>query len=375
MRAAQKEFDDHETGLARAYEADKDAVALTIAVNALTSAVEAKRGRVDRVEDECTEKSEVYEGDELFRYLRARGFGTEGYRSTGLVARLDYWVARLVNFDKASVDYDHLQKVPEWHRTDLAQVEARLKQESDRLAAVHDKAFEPLVPFKNKLREAGKALDAAADAISKEHALIATAQRTLSDASLAQDEDLKKIKRELAAALERINIRDLQELARRTETPEDDVIVQKIIRNRNDLTDVESQSNSLAREIAALKARADDMESIESKMRRNDWHHSDHSFSGNMDGQLSNMMVGLVTADAMWRALDNAHAAPAPSYRETVSSSPWPSSSSSSSSDWGSSSSSSSASSSSDSWGSSSGSDYSTGGGSGGSDYSTGGGV
>lgn len=378
LRAAQKAFDDHEAGLKTSFEADAANVTLSVSVAELNAAAQAKRERVSRVEDECREKAAAYEADDLFRYLRKRGFGTEGYAASGLVARLDRWVSRLVNYDKASADYDHLLKIPGWHRDDLEQVEQRLASESVKLDAVHEKAFASLVPFKDKLRAAGKALDAAADAISKEHALIATAQRTLSDASIAQDEDLKKIKRELAAALERINIRDLQELARRTATTEDDEIVRKIIQNRNDLADVEAQSNSLAREIASLKSRASGFESIESKMRRKDWHHSDHSFSGSMDTHLSNLMLGTLTADAIWSVLSNAHVAPAPSYRETVSNSPWPQSSgsswnsdSSSSSSWGSSSSSSSSS----DWGSSSGSDYSTGGGSGGSDYSTGGGV
>jgi Chromosome segregation ATPases len=371
LSLAQKEFDEHEAVLKEKFEADAEAMALSVTVSGLKSSVEDKRERLARVEAECSSKVEAYENDELFLYLRKRGFGTEGYSSTGIIARLDHWVSRLVNYDKASADYEHLLKIPGWHRDDLEQSDARLVEMSNKLDEVQKKAFATLVPYKNKLRAAGKALDAAAEAIADEHHKIAAAQRTLSEASIAQDDDLKKIKRELANALERINIRDLQELAKRTDTKEDDVIVQKIIQNRNDLADIESQSNKFAREIAGLKQRAKEFETIESKMRRKSWHHSDHSFSGSMDTHLANMLLGVVTADAVWRAMSNAHRDPAPSYRESVSSSPWPSSgsswssSSSSSSDWGSSSS---------SWGSSS-SDYSTGGGSGGGDYSTGGGV
>ncbi len=372
LRAAQEAFDDHEGGLKTAFEADGTAMALSVVVAELKSAAQSKRERLSRVEEECEEKAVAYEADDLFRYLRKRGFATVSYTATGMVARLDNWVARLINFGKASADYDHLLKIPGWHRDDLEQVEQRLASEAAKLDAVHEKAFATLVPFKEKLRAAGKALDAAADAISKEHSVIATAQRTLSDASIAQDEDLKKIKRDLAAALERINIRDLQELARRTAATEDDEIVRKIIQNRNDLTDVEAQSNTLAREIALLKSRVSGFESIEGKMRRKDWHHNDHSFRGNMDTHLSNMMLGTLTADAIWSVLSNAHVAPEPSYRETVSSSPWPTSTGSS---WNTSSGSTSSNSSSDSWGTSSGSDYNTGGGSGNSDYSTGGGV
>lgn len=369
MRVAKKAFDDHEATLAMAFEADAAAVALTVSVNELKSTAEAKRERFARVEEDCETKSAAYEADELFRYLRKRGFGTESYHASGLVARLDNWISRIVNYGKASSDYEHLQKIPGWHREDLDEVEQRLEAESKKLSSVHDAAFKSLVPFKDRVRAAGKALDAAADSISREHALISTAQRTLSEASLAQDDDLKKIKRELAAALERVNIRDLQELARRTSSTEDDEIVRKIIQNRNDLADAEAQSKSVAREIAALKTRASDFEQIESKMRRKDWHHSDHRFNDGIDTHLASMLAGALTADAVWSVMNRAHRDPPPSYRETVTSSPWPSSTGSS---WNSSSSSSSSSS---DWGSSSsGSDYSTGGGGGGSDYSTGGG-
>lgn len=367
MKKAQKAFDEHEAILAAAFEADADATALTIAVNQLKATVETKRERFARVDEECETKSAAYEADELFRYLRARGFSTEGYRSTGLTARLDHWISRLVNYGKASADYDQLQKIPGWHREDLDEVEGRLTSEAGRLAEIQNEAFKSLVPFKERLREAGRALDDAADAISREHAKISSAQRLLSEAALAQDDDLSRIKRELANALERINIRDLQELARKTATTEDDAIVRKIIQNRNDLADVEAQSRSLARDIAALKARAGDFEELESKMRRKSWHHSDHRFNDGVDIHLASMLAGALTADAVWSVMSRAHRDPPPSYRETVSSSPWPSSSGSS---WNSSSSSSGS-----SWGSSSSSDYSTGGGSGGGDYSTGGGV
>lgn len=371
MREAQAAFNEHESLLARSFEADADAVALTVQVNGLHSSVAAKRERAQRVEDECRAKIAAYEGDELFLYLRKRGFGTEAYTATGLFARLDHWVSRLVNFDKAATDYEHLLKVPGWHREDLEEAEQQLQSASSKLAVIQEKAFKTLAPYKDKLRTLGRALDEAADAISRQHAEIASAQRVLSEAALAQDGDLRKIKQELAAALERINIRDLQELARKTDTPEDDEIVKKIVANRNDLAEVEASSTVFAREIATLKGRASEFEGIETRMRRKDWHHSDHRFSDGLDNHLSSMLAGALTADAVWSVMSRAHRDPVPSYRETVSSSPWPSSTGSS---WNSSSSSSSPSSSWGSSSSSSGSDYRTGGGSDDSNYATGGG-
>lgn len=368
LRAAQAAFDEHEKTLASAFESDADVVSLRQDVVARANALNEFKAKLARSAEESSTKSASYEADELFMYLRRRAYGEEGYHASGIVERLDRWIARLIGYDRARLDYERLQKNPEWNRARVEKATADHGDLAARLKKIEDEAFKTLAPFKDKLRVAGKALDAAADDISRQHAIISTAQRTLSDASLAQDEDLKRITSELAKALERVDIRSLEDLARRTESKEDDLIVRDIIRNRNDIADLNSQSNVLAREIASLKARAAEYEAIETKMKRKDWHHSDHSFEGNMDSLIGNMAIGVITSDLIWQTMQNSHVAPRPTYQESVRTSPWSSGSSSSSS--------SSSSGSSGDWGSSSSntSDYSTGGGGGGGDYSTGGG-
>ena len=374
MTVAQTRFDAHEQELAARLAADPEAVKLTALVNRLTTDVRNLAEKTDRIRKDCEDKASAYEDDELFAYLRRRGFGTDGYRSSGLVARLDHWVSRLCGYDRAAADYVQLQKIPGWHEENLARIRSELSRSTAALEILHKDTFKTLVPLKDALRQAGGRLDAAADDLARAHASVKEAQRTLADAASAQDEDLKVIRRTFAKTLERANLKDLEALAARTETKEDDRIVRNIAANRAELAALEEQSDGIAREVAVLKGRVSEIESIEGRFRRKNWHHSDHSFGlrGDVDGFLAGLVTGMVTSDSVWRSLESAHRDPAPSYRESVSpsSSPWDSGSSGSGGSYGSSGSS-----------SSSGSDYSTGGGwggsdsgSSGSDYSTGGG-
>lgn len=332
LNAAQSEFDAHEQTLKDRFESDEAAVALRRDVAAHGNSLEAYREKLARAEEERDNKSAAYEEDELFTYLRGRGYGKGGSSSGGLTARLDAWVARLIGYDKASADYDRLQQIPEWNRTRVGAAQQEYDVLASRLRKIEEEAFASLVPFKEKLRAAGRALDAAADAIAEEHRTISAAQKTVAAAAMAQDEDLKRVTRELASQLEKIDLRSLQQAAGRTATDEDDRIVAAIVRVRNDLADLQAQSRQISRDVSALKDRSDEYEKVERRIRSKGWHHGDHSFEG-VGTVLSQMDLGVISSAALWEALSSSHVPPKPSYVETVSTSnPWGGSSSS----WGS---------------------------------------
>ncbi|WP_327211354.1 hypothetical protein [Rhizobium leguminosarum] len=332
LKQAQAAFDQHEQTLKAGFESDEAAVALRRDVAEKGNALAAAREKLARAEDERDTKSPAYEQDELFAYLRGRGYG-KGAVADGLTGRLDAWVARLTGYDKASADFDRLQQIPEWNRSRVEVAQQEFDDLSAKLRKVEETTFASLVPFKDKLRAAGKALDAAAEAIATEHRAISGAQKTVAAAATAQDEDLKRITKELATQLEKIDLRSLQQAASRTATDEDDRIVAAIVRIRNDLSDLQAQSRKIARDATALKNRADEYETIEARLRSNGWHHSDHSFDG-VGPVVSQMDMGVITSAALWEALSSAHVAPRPTYTETVTTgNPWGGSSGSSS--WG----------------------------------------
>jgi chromosome segregation ATPase len=335
LQQTQAAFDEHEQTLKAGFEADDAAVTLRRDVAAKGNALAAAREKLARAEEERDTKSPAYEQDELFAYLRSRG-SSKGTVASGLTGRLDAWLGRIVGYDKASADFDRLQQIPEWNRSRVQVAQQEFDDISAKLRKIEETTFASLLPFKEKLRTAGKALDAAAEAIASEHRAISGAQKTVAAAAAAQDEDLKRITKELATQLETIDLRSLQQAASRTATDEDDKIVAAIVRIRNDLSDLQAQSRKASHDVTALKNRADEYESIEGRLRSNGWHHSDHSFDG-IGPVVSQMDMGVITSAALWEALSSSHVAPRPTYTETVTTgNPWGGASSSSS--WGSSS-------------------------------------
>jgi len=68
--------------------------------------------KVERTQASLAEKSTPYKADELFMYLWNRGFGTTKYEG-GLFARfMDSWVARIIKYEAARVDYWNLTEIP-----------------------------------------------------------------------------------------------------------------------------------------------------------------------------------------------------------------------------------------------------------------------
>ncbi|MDP3316786.1 MAG: hypothetical protein Q8M47_12080, partial [Devosia sp.] len=68
--------------------------------------------KTEQAETDKDQKGKPYRDDPLFMYLWERGFGTRNYRQTNLIQTLDAWVARLVDFPKARVNFAMLNEIP-----------------------------------------------------------------------------------------------------------------------------------------------------------------------------------------------------------------------------------------------------------------------
>src|SRR5690606_22820978 len=102
-----------------------------------------------------------------------RAFGTPDYRGSGLIRRLDRWVARLIGYDRARPDYAMLIAIPERLAAHAAQLRAR--------AEAYHAALETL---KAEKRSAA-GLDPVEQAAAAADAALAEADRALAEAEAA----------------------------------------------------------------------------------------------------------------------------------------------------------------------------------------------
>ena len=90
--------------------------------------LEKQTRRIGEAQEEAEQKLPAYEDSKLFMYLVNRKFSTSNYEETGLTAKLDAWVAKIVNFAEAKKNYDFLRAMPEMMKQEVAKRQADLEK-------------------------------------------------------------------------------------------------------------------------------------------------------------------------------------------------------------------------------------------------------
>ena len=84
------------------------------------AALERAEANLSEIEQEATQKLPAYEESSLFKYLKERKFGTEEYAKRGFTRRMDRWVAKYIDYNKAKQGYEFLVETPEQMRKIIA---------------------------------------------------------------------------------------------------------------------------------------------------------------------------------------------------------------------------------------------------------------
>ncbi|TWT53863.1 hypothetical protein Pla22_14970 [Rubripirellula amarantea] len=108
------------------------------------AAIERGEANLQEIDQDSARKLPAYEQSALFNYLKNRDFGTGNYKSRGFTRRMDRWVAKMVNYNKAKQSYDFLRDTPNHMRQIIAEDRASLdvvmqdlKLRRDRVADKH----------------------------------------------------------------------------------------------------------------------------------------------------------------------------------------------------------------------------------------------
>ncbi len=106
------------------------------------ASLERAESNLHEIEQDSARKLPAYQDSSLFKYLNERGFGTPDYSHRGLTRRMDRWVAKMIDYNKAKQGYDFLRKTPEQMRAIIAEdrqsldtVMGELERRRDQVAA------------------------------------------------------------------------------------------------------------------------------------------------------------------------------------------------------------------------------------------------
>ncbi|TLX15885.1 hypothetical protein [Rhizobium sp. MHM7A] len=313
MDQLQGEIDAQEAEIRAVYLADERVKPLVERLSLLESAQEEWERKYARAVAERDEKRVAYENDEHFVYLRGRKFGASDYRGTFVFKVWDRRLAQKISYEEANGNYERLLEIPEWIKArseamqpEISDLDTKVQVLEREFFQVMDVKHEALADLKAKRDAALKEADDQAQALAK-------INQYLADAALAQDGDLKETVRQFTDILKKNGVDDLEALARKTSTPEDDEIARRIQRLHDEVHAREQQIDDLTRQMAAVERKIAGLRKIENEIDNNNWNGSGHSFSGiNVDLLVNGFIQGVMNEALIIGQLESAHRRPPP---------------------------------------------------------------
>ena len=246
-----------------------------------TSAIAERAADKTRIaQDDTAEKNNPYHADPLFMYLWNRHYGTSEYQA-GLLARfLDGWVARLIRFEAARINYSMLNDLPKRlgehaeHTANLAQAE------HEELEVLEQKAFERdgVLLLQNELAEKVKnieQLDAELTKAEQQHQHIT--QELLGFAA-QEDKYYQQAIDLLMDLYEQEDVYQLIRDAEHTETPQDNRITERLLRLQTQLEKTERDAREQAPILRAQHQRLEELQQARHQFKQRHYDGYDVTF-------------------------------------------------------------------------------------------------
>ncbi len=215
------------------------------------------------------EKGKPYQTDPLFSYLWERKFRTPEYKKGGLSRMLDNWVAKLCRYDEAYLNYARLTELPDRiaeHMASMRLEEAESQAAIERFEAQKleergaNKLAGELVQAKEKL----KALDGELGGAEATHRNLREQQERAASGDAGPQEKARLV---IEEGLAKASFPDLKVLAAETTTPDDDRIVDALIRLRTEELQMEVNWRNVEALPSRRRAGADTLETVRRRFK------------------------------------------------------------------------------------------------------------
>ncbi len=263
---------------------------------------EAERKTRQAEEDRETKRT-PYEADPLFVYLWKRRFGSNAYRSRGMVRYFDSLIARLINYSEARANYTMLNQIPERLRAHVDRLKTGLDALRQEIASFRQERLlaAGAEPLQARLRQAQTALEASEAEVTREQKAFAEADARFDAVNGKNNEGLRARAVQLMVDNDsRDEVITLYREAERTRSNEDREIVAQIDQLTHQLGKAETDLNQLRGQSRDLARRRDEVESARESFRRRRYDYPGTTFRNEaaindvLGGVLSGMIQGAV---------------------------------------------------------------------------------
>ena len=312
----------------RALDAELGADAAFLAIKQEADALQATARQLEvahtRISTECAAKLAAFTANRLFTYLVSVKFGTPDYRSTGLNAAGDRWLARLVAWEKNYPSFATLTELPAFaaKRVAAAQKTAGLAATRVSFHINEREVACGVTAAKTAVTAAKQALDALNGQIANLESQRATLTAELQAIDSGADPFQKRAKAELKAFLTTNPIAKLKAAAAATAGKRDNELTDEIERAET----IVNEGRRRVKTLVAERAVADEQHRRAVTARRkfsSDYAGTyDHFDQGvNVGDLLTGYILGSTSERSLWSSVDHHHHDTTPSYSYSSSSS------------------------------------------------------
>lgn len=307
VNSVSQKIADKETKIQAELKDDKTYLAQLERARTAESIAEEANMKADQAQEDMAEKAKPFQDDPLFIYLWDRGFGTTEY-SGGLFSRfMDGWVARVIKYESARVNYWNLTEIPK-----------RLDEHANSVTAVSDESFMTLQQLElDALKQAGvtsleaevdnlrKMLDSHDDSIEDlENKLNASLQDRAKFLS-GEDSYLQRCIQRLTQALDHQDLLSIHRYVLATNSPTDDKLVIELRRLDDTLDELDSGLKNVrllhGNKINQLK----ELQSVRRNFKNSRFDDIRSGF-GNQSliaGMLGQFLQGVVSGGDLWKTI------------------------------------------------------------------------
>lgn len=271
------------------------------------SIAEEAAEKVAAAQSDMSLKAEPYQKDALFSYLWERGYGTTEY-AAGFFARfMDGWVARLIDYEPARVNYWNLTEIPK-----------RLQQHADSVARHADETVMELQQLElDALASAGvpaleEALTNLRTELDQQDDQLEASEQNLNDALeqraayvAGEDPHILECLNVLSTVLEQQDLRGVHRYVQVTHSPTDDQLL-------IELQEIQAQTAALKDSLSDVRRLHDnqlkrlrDIEEVRRDFKNSRFDDVRSGFGNEslLTSILAQFVQGVVTGSDVWRVI------------------------------------------------------------------------
>ena len=299
-QAAVETYEQKVAEVEAALKADESYKALAAASENAAAVAARAHQKLEVARADLEDKGKPYKADKLFSYLWKRKFRTPEYKAGPFIRFLDGWVASIVKYDNAWMNFQRLSQLPEWleehaKEQDEKAADALKALEDAEEAALEKASANALRKTADDLLDQVHATDQAIDAAEKEHGEIAARHAAALNDEAGPARDALRL---LENGLKQESFQDLRTLAAETIDLKDDRIVDALVKLRTEQMSLELETERLAGVPDRLRG---DLANLEDLRRRFKSARLDSSYtivsSAALDEALSGIVSGRIGSD------------------------------------------------------------------------------